>query len=54
MKQYGTYTDEVYKVGFEIHPAEPNVENNLPHIKWQDWSKGKADGAEGHIFFGED
>lgn len=39
------------KSGYEIHPAEPNVGNNKPHIKWWDWSKGKANGAEGHIFF---
>lgn len=39
------------KSGYEIHPAEPNVGINKPHIKWWDWSNGKADGANGHIHF---
>ena len=37
--------------GYEIHPAEPDVGNTKPHIKWWDWSNGKANGAEGHIYF---
>ena len=51
LQEYDTYTSEKYKAGFEIHPAEPNVGNDLPHIKWKDWSSGKASGANGHIFF---
>ena len=39
------------KSGYEFHPAEPGVGNNKPHIKWWDWSNGKANGAEGHIFY---
>ena len=39
------------KAGFEFHEPELNVGNDLPHIKWWDWSKGKSLGAEGHIFF---
>jgi hypothetical protein len=39
------------KSGYEIHPAEPNVGNNKPHIKWWDWSNGNANGANGHIYF---
>ena len=54
MKEYEKYTKEPYKKGFEVHPTEPNVENNLPHIKWKDWSTGKGNGANGHIFFGGD
>ena len=46
-----TYTNEPYKAGYEVHPAEPNVGNNFPHIKWKDWTGGKSNGAEGHIFF---
>ncbi|NHN34677.1 RHS repeat domain-containing protein [Paenibacillus agricola] len=44
------YTEEKYKDGYEHHPAEPNVGNNLPHIKWKEWSGGKSKGADGHIF----
>ena len=51
LKQFPTYTNEKYKAGYEIHPPEPNVGNVLPHIKWKDWSLGKAKGADGHIFF---
>lgn len=38
------------KPGFEIHPAEPGINKNLPHLKWQDWSLKKSGGSEGHIF----
>ena len=47
-----TYSKEG-KSGYEIHPAEPDVGNTKPHIKWWDWSNGKANGAEGHIYFDE-
>lgn len=53
LKEFDTYTAKEYKAGFEIHPAEPNVGNNLPHIKWKDWTNGKSQGANGHIFFKE-
>jgi hypothetical protein len=36
--------------GFELHQVEPDYNKDLPHIKWKDWSQGKAAGAEGHIF----
>jgi hypothetical protein len=38
---------------FQIHSPEPGVGNNLPHIKYVDWTKGKkgAGGSWGHIFF---
>ncbi|MFR5631463.1 MAG: DNRLRE domain-containing protein [Monoglobales bacterium] len=39
------------KSGYEVHPAEPDVGNTKPHIKWWDWSNGKSSGAEGHIYF---
>ena len=39
------------KSGYEVHPAEPEVGNTKPHIKWWDWSNGKSSGAEGHIYF---
>jgi YD repeat-containing protein len=42
------YENAVY--GWEIHPAEPQVGNDLPHIKWYDYRPGQP-GAEGHIFF---
>jgi hypothetical protein len=29
------------KVWFQIHPAEPAVGNDLPHIKYADWTTGK-------------
>lgn len=50
-----TYCEEPYKSGAEIHPEvnqrELSAGNGLPHIKWKDWSKGKASGAEGHIYY---
>jgi RHS repeat-associated protein len=45
-----------YKVGYEVHPNEETSQNapqnNLPHIKWKDWSGGKSVGGSGHVFFG--
>jgi hypothetical protein len=52
-----TYTDEKYKAGYEHHPSEKNTQNapqnDLPHIKWKDWSGGKRNGANGHIYYGD-
>jgi len=41
------------KKWFQIHPPEPGVGNNLPHIKFADWTNGKkgTGGSWGHIFF---
>jgi hypothetical protein len=43
------------KKWFQIHPPEPGVGNNLPHIKFCDWTNGKkgTGGSWGHIFFPE-
>jgi hypothetical protein len=43
------------KQWFQVHPPEPGVGNNLPHIKYADWTTGKkgTGGSWGHIFFGE-
>jgi len=38
------------KIGAEIHPSDGSGVD-LPHIKWRDWTGGKSDGAEGHIYF---
>ena len=38
---------------FQVHPAEPGVGNDLPHIQYADWTqckKGRG-GSWGHIFF---
>ena len=51
---YPTYSNESYKKGFEHHPNESHTnapDNNLPHIKWKDWSLGKKLGGMGHIFY---
>ena len=53
LEEKETYTKEVYKDGFEFHPIELGV-NDLPHIKWKNWSQGKAKGSEGHIFYPEE
>ena len=57
MPEKGTYTSEPYQKGFEVHPNESGTvnapQNDLPHIKWKDWSGGKLAGANGHVFFGE-
>lgn len=53
LKEYPLYTKKQYKSGFEVHPAEPIVGNDLPHIKWKDWSSGKSEVSDGHIFFTE-
>ena len=38
---------------FQVHPAEPGVGNDLPHIKYADWTRGKRGrgGSWGHLFF---
>lgn len=43
-----TYEIDASKSGYEIHPIDN--EHNMPHIKWRDWSNGKANGVDGHIF----
>ncbi len=53
LSEYPAYTKSAPKSGYEFHPAEPNVGNDMPHIKWWDWSNGKANGGEGHIFFND-
>ena len=41
------------KKWFRVEPAEPQVGNNSPHIKYVDWTTGKKStgGSWGHIFF---
>ena len=41
------------KASYQVHPAEPAVGNNLPHLKYADWTKGKKGkgGSWGHVFF---
>jgi hypothetical protein len=36
--------------GFELHQVELDYNKDLPPMKWEGWSQGKAAGAEGHIF----
>ena len=54
--EFPTYTIDKYQKGFEVHPNESNSinapHNDLEHIKWKDWSGGKSQGSNGHIFFG--
>jgi hypothetical protein len=45
-----TYEAPKPKIGKEIHPPDGSGVD-LPHIKWRDWTGGKANGAEGHIYF---
>ena len=44
------------KATYQVHPAEPAVGNNLPHVKYADWTKGKKGGGGtwGHLFFPPD
>ncbi len=41
------------KAWFQIHPAEPKVGHDKPHVKYADWKKGKKSrgGSWGHLFF---
>ena len=41
------------KAWFQVHPAEPHVGHELPHVKYADWTKGKRGrgGSWGHVFF---
>jgi len=41
------------KAWYQVHPAEPDVGNEHPHVKYADWTKGKKGrgGSWGHIFF---
>ena len=56
LEQQPTYATDKYKTGFEIHPNENTPDSNapqndLPHLKWIDWSGGKRAGSYGHIFY---
>jgi len=51
-----TYAKPKQQAGWEVHGADgsgnaPGFDHELPHVKWKDWTKGKLDGAEGHIYF---
>jgi hypothetical protein len=41
------------KATYQVHPAEPAAGNDLPHVKYADWTKGKkgSGGSWGHLFF---
>jgi hypothetical protein len=41
------------KAWFQVHPPEPVAGNNLPHVKYVDWTGGKKGrgGSWGHIGF---
>jgi hypothetical protein len=41
------------KAWFQVHPAEPEIGNTLPHVKYADWSNGKkgTGGTWGHLFY---
>jgi hypothetical protein len=41
------------RAAYQDHPAEPGVGNDLPHVKYVDWTKGKRGrgGSWGHLFF---
>lgn len=41
------------KATYQVQPAEPAVGNDLPHVKYVDWSRGKRGrgGSWGHVFF---
>lgn len=43
------------KKWFQRQPPEPQVGNDLPHIKYEDWTRGKkgSGGSWGHISFPE-
>lgn len=43
------------KKWYQRHPPEPQVGNELPHIKYEDWTRGKkgSGGSWGHISFPE-
>ncbi len=51
------WNGDKYKTGYEVHPNESHTanapHNDMPHIKWKDWSGGKSEGGNGHIFFPE-
>ncbi|EOD3494604.1 RHS repeat-associated core domain-containing protein, partial [Cronobacter malonaticus] len=60
--EYGQYTGSKNyrnKEGYEHHPNESHTvnapENNLPHIKWSDYTSGKKapSSGKGHIFYDE-
>ena len=41
------------KAWFQVQPAEPSVGNDLPHVKYADWTAGKKGrgGRWGHLYF---
>jgi hypothetical protein len=38
---------------FQVHPPETDIGNDLPHVKYADWTSGKKGrgGCWGHLFF---
>src|SRR5207302_10109527 len=51
-QQYAT-PPKGQKAWFQVHPAEPSVGNDSPHVKYADWMNGKKGrgGSWGHVFF---
>jgi hypothetical protein len=43
------------KAWYQVQPAEPDVGNLLPHVKYEDWTGGKEfkGGRWGHLSFPE-
>jgi hypothetical protein len=41
------------KTWYQVQPPEPSVGNDLPHVKYADWTQGKKGrgGTWGHLFF---
>ena len=54
MDRYKQYSAKQYKKGFEMYPNEINTinapHNDLPHVKWKDWSNDINSG-KGQIFY---
>ena len=53
LKQCSTYDPNAPKSNYQIHPIEKGYNFDKPHIKFEDWSNGKQNGCNGHIFWEE-
>ena len=53
LKKCSTYDPNAPKSNYQIHPIEKGYNFNKPHIKFVDWSNGKQNGCNGHIFWEE-
>ena len=51
LKQCPKYDPNAPRSNYQVHPGEKGYNYDRPHIKFEDWSNGKQNGCNGHIFW---